>query len=188
MPARMADRARGPKQIARRCLVLHAVVAAGHGRPRPALVAWLRREGLWPDVSPDEAALLLRRRAPGRQRLADAQWRAEALLALLWALGKVRRMPPPTDICDVRKLLAALPPLLGVTAGWLRGVARQRAALLQIENEKIYRIHWAVRDAELNGKPVPRGYHPGVVRERHHALNWLIGYDEQEWDDVTTDT
>ena len=31
--------------------------------------------------------------------------------------------------------------------------------------------------------------HSGVVMERHHALNWLIGYSERaDWDDVTTDT
>jgi hypothetical protein len=30
--------------------------------------------------------------------------------------------------------------------------------------------------------------HPGVAQERHHALNWLIGYMDQEWDKVSTDT
>lgn len=27
----------------------------------------------------------------------------------------------------------------------------------------------------------------GVVRERHYALNWLIGYSEQAWDEASTD-
>jgi hypothetical protein len=27
-----------------------------------------------------------------------------------------------------------------------------------------------------------------VTDERHYALNWLIGYLEQAWDDVSTDT
>jgi len=26
------------------------------------------------------------------------------------------------------------------------------------------------------------------VVERHPALNWLLGYQGQEWDDVSTDT
>jgi hypothetical protein len=34
----------------------------------------------------------------------------------------------------------------------------------------------------------PAGLHPGVLYERHYALNWLIGYCDQEWDEVTTDT
>jgi hypothetical protein len=29
---------------------------------------------------------------------------------------------------------------------------------------------------------------PGVIEERHYALNWLIGYFNQDWDDVATDT
>ncbi|WP_371258328.1 DUF4272 domain-containing protein [Bradyrhizobium sp. WSM471] len=27
-----------------------------------------------------------------------------------------------------------------------------------------------------------------MTQERHYALNWLIGYHEQAWDNVTTDT
>ena len=34
----------------------------------------------------------------------------------------------------------------------------------------------------------PSKDYSGVVMERHYALNWLIGYSDQEWDDVTTDT
>jgi hypothetical protein len=27
-----------------------------------------------------------------------------------------------------------------------------------------------------------------IVQERHHAINWVIGYDGAPWDEVTTDT
>ena len=50
------------------------------------------------------------------------------------------------------------------------------------------RYDWAVVDARVKNKPCPVGLDPGVVQERHHALNWLIGYMDQEWDDVATDT
>jgi hypothetical protein len=56
------------------------------------------------------------------------------------------------------------------------------------EADLIYRYHWATRGAELKGKSPPAGLDPGVVYERHYALNWLIGYMGQEWDDVSTDT
>ena len=55
------------------------------------------------------------------------------------------------------------------------------------ETDKIYRIHWAVRDAQLNKKTVPAKLDSGVVVERHYALNWLIWYAD-EWDEITTDT
>ena len=52
----------------------------------------------------------------------------------------------------------------------------------------IYRYHWAVRNARLKGQQIPADLDPDVTVERHHALNWLIGYLEQAWDDVSTDT
>lgn len=43
-------------------------------------------------------------------------------------------------------------------------------------------------DARVGGKPAPKGLHPGIVYERHYALNWLIGYAGLGWDDLRTDT
>lgn len=37
------DQIRSADEVARRCIILHAVLAAGHGEPRDELVAWLRR-------------------------------------------------------------------------------------------------------------------------------------------------
>jgi hypothetical protein len=52
----------------------------------------------------------------------------------------------------------------------------------------IYRYRWALVDARVNDSEPPAGLDPGVALERHRALNWLIGYLGQDWDDVTTDT
>jgi hypothetical protein len=27
-----------------------------------------------------------------------------------------------------------------------------------------------------------------IIQERHHAINWVIGYEGLSWDEVTTDT
>ena len=56
-----------------------------------------------------------------------------------------------------------------------------------VAGDRIYRYHWAVRDARIRGESVD-GLDAGVVVERHYALNWLIGYLDQAWDDITTDT
>lgn len=52
----------------------------------------------------------------------------------------------------------------------------------------IYRYYWAVTDARLKGQQSPAGLDRGVIYERHYALNWLIGYNEKAWDNITTDT
>jgi len=43
------------------------------------------------------------------------------------------------------------------------------------------------RDARINNRSMD-AINPGVALERHHALNWLTTYCDQDWDDVTTDT
>ena len=55
-------------------------------------------------------------------------------------------------------------------------------------SDLIYRYHWAIRQAKLDGAPEPAGLSGSVVSERHHALNWLTYYFDADWDDVSTDT
>ena len=55
-----------------------------------------------------------------------------------------------------------------------------------------FRLHWLVRQRQ-DGKPSDcetggSDLDPGVVLERHHALNWLVRYQGAEWDDVQTPT
>ena len=51
-----------------------------------------------------------------------------------------------------------------------------------------YRLHWATTSARTKGEPAPAGLEPGVVFERHYALNWLTCFQDAEWDDVDTPT
>ena len=169
--------------VARRCVVLYAVVAAGNRQGRAGLVEWLRGEGLFGDVSPLEMEFLAGGE-PNEQQMINASWRTEALGMLLWSLGKVEA----ADIGNVPVLRAALPELYGATGEFVAGAALRDEVEILTFYEAIYQAHWAVRDARLNARPVPEGLHPGVLQERHHAFNWLIGYCGQEWDEVTTDT
>src|SRR5579859_5700455 len=91
---------RSADEVARRCLALYAVIAAGHEGPRDELLGWLRREKLWDSVSPVEASFL-QSDAPTQQQRVNATWRTEALAPLLWALGLVPELPPPTGLYDV---------------------------------------------------------------------------------------
>jgi hypothetical protein len=40
----------------------------------------------------------------------------------------------------------------------------------------------------LKKTPVPANLNDGVLQERHHALNWLVRFEDREWDDVDTPT
>lgn len=52
----------------------------------------------------------------------------------------------------------------------------------------IYRYHWGVVNARLKKTKAPANLQGGVVKERHYMLNWLIGYQDQKWDEISTDT
>jgi len=51
-----------------------------------------------------------------------------------------------------------------------------------------FRLHWAVRQARLDGKDGVKDVDAGVILERHHALNWLVRFEDADWDDVDTPT
>lgn len=112
-------------------------------------------------------------------------WRNEAAWVLLWALGHVDgQLGAPRQTCDVDVLTDIVIHTPDLDRHGLR-----RANDILNEADLIYRYHWAVRQAGIDGRDPPAGLNPGVVMERHHALNWLIGYDDgAEWDDVSTDT
>ncbi|WP_379551104.1 DUF4272 domain-containing protein [Qipengyuania sp. DGS5-3] len=110
-------------------------------------------------------------------------WRYEAAWPLYWALGSgPEKLEEPVSECDVG--------LLAETAhtGDPTNDPRLRAtSVILDEADLIYRYHWATRQANLSGREL-NGISSSVVIERHHALNWLIGYEDQDWDEVTTDT
>jgi hypothetical protein len=199
----IADQIRSASSVARRCVVLYGVLAAGHGVLRDQIAAWLRSEGLWDVVSPDESAFLLSE-SPTHQQQVNATWRAEALFPLLWSLGLIPDLPSPQQLCDVPLIQRVLPPLFEPVGEFIASARLRSDSEVYAASEEIYQIHWRVRDARLRGQPTSPGslarmpredsdppvesYIAGVVQERHHALNWLIGYCGQDWDEITTDT
>jgi Domain of unknown function (DUF4272) len=197
------ERIRSANEVASRCIILYAVIAAGHGESRDQLVDWLKRETLWDAVSPKEVDFLLAD-TPTKQQQINATWRTEALFPLVWSLGLIPIMSTPLKLCDAQQIRAILPPLLGAVGDFISNAKLRSDSEILNANEEIYQIHWTVRDAQLRNRPTPPGkllrmphatsesspkpYNAGVVQERHYALNWLIGYRGQAWDKVTTDT
>ena len=114
-------------------------------------------------------------------------WRYESLHVLLWSLGIVEALPYPDSMCDVGALLT---PLLQTPRADVAQTATRRTKTEILDALDLhYRYNWACVDARVKQLPeVAGGLHPGVVYERHYALNWLTRYRDQEWDKVSTDT
>jgi len=179
-------RLREPKEVAKRVNILHALAAVAHQADRKRTTLWLKREGLWESVSPEEKDFF-ESENPTQQASVAASWRAESLWTLLWALGKTDQLDLPKEMCDTELILQIVPALESSSTAFINEAALRSLPEILDAADLIYRIHWAVVDARLNSLETPGGFHPGIVYERHYALNWLVWYAD-EWDDVTTDT
>lgn len=179
-------RTRDAKDVARRALILYGLTAVGDNESREKILSILQRQELWKYVSPDERRFL-EDASPSQQALTGASWRMEAVWTLLWALGKVDKLDLPTGMCDPDRVHELMPGPDDSFAEFIESAKLRPVSEILDETDRIYRIHWAVRDAQINRRPMPAGLDADVVVERHYALNWLTWYAD-EWDDITTDT
>ncbi len=174
---------RTAREIADRLRALIVVAVKGEGLEQEEVQAVVEEWGVRALFTPRELAFIDDPAPSDHDRL-QFSWRYEAAWALFWALNCSREpLAFPDSICDVPHLTATIRDTPDLTVN-----GAQSANNMLNEADLIYRYHWAVRQASIDGVPPPAGLDPGVVMERHHALNWLIGYDEADWDDVGTDT
>jgi len=175
---------RSADQVARRALALVVIANKGEGADQALVDKLVADLGVSADLTPKEKAFIRKTAATKHERL-QFVWRYEALHVLLWSIGFVDKLDRPDKTVDVRSTVR----IFVENKRGLIARAKLRAATEILDAaDLIYRYHWAVKDAQLNGRPPPAGLDADVVMERHHALNWLIGYAGQEWDDVSTDT
>lgn len=172
-------------EVTQRAIALAIVAVKGETRDHELGQALIVQFDAGDFFTPAERAFMMNA-APSDQDYVDFTWRYEGAAVMLWALGVLDRLPRPDRIADVPGIAAILRDL--GTDG-LRKAARLRpqSELLDAA-DLIYRTNWAVVDARLNNRDAPAGLDASVVYERHYALNWLIGYGGQAWDDISTDT
>jgi hypothetical protein len=179
---------RAPKEIAERLVALAICnfVAFDHLSGGQAL-NYLEGYHLLHLLSPQERTFLEK---PTRQRKMQETWKSEAIWVLLWALGKVDDLGSPASLCDLNAVAEADYPV-GPNKDpntFIQAVKSSRSFAEVLDtNDLYYRLHWAVVDARLQEKEIAQ-LHGGVVYERHYALNWLINYRNQDWDEVSCDT
>lgn len=180
---------RSPSDVVHRAYALLACAIRAEGlNSGDALSVERLREHLpeaFVALSPSERAFLSTD-TPEHQAVVNHAWRYEAVWVLEWALGLVDALPFPTTICDVprtaRTLAEADRESLATTA-----TLRSTEEILDAVDQH-FRLHWAVREARRTGEATPGDLDPGVIAERHYALNWLTRFQDADWDDVDTPT
>jgi hypothetical protein len=175
---------RSIEDICKRIYALVLIAEKAEGESTETYEARVKQYGLQDVVSPDEWAFAHTDK-PIKQDIIKFSQRLESAWMLAWTLGYVATLVKASEFCDSDTLRE-----------WVKSTPLstfiKQAKLTSLENilnetDFIYRIHWAVNDAELYGARIPAKLIPPVVYERHYALNWLISAPT-EWDKTITDT
>ncbi len=179
-------RFRDQKEVACKVVVVYGLLHVAYNeKTAEEMIAYYKKYNLWDYVSPKERMYLEK---PTRTQEENnlVSWRIECLNVLLWSLRHFNTLPFPIEMCNFSDY-KNLPNLENDPTEWISNSKLRNTEDILNETDMIYRIHWAVRDASLNGRPIPANINQDIVMERHFALNWLVMYAD-EWDEVTTDT
>ncbi len=142
----------------------------------PQVHAWL---------SPAEREFL-ETEEPAEDILPQFAWRYESLYLLEWALGLQDELPFADDICDV-PLTARTMMNMDFDAAMAKAKTRPASQILDALDLH-YRLHWLVRQNRMKEVALPLNLEAGVIYERHYALNWLVNFENADWDEVDTPT
>lgn len=150
-------------------------------------INYMKESNLWELATPNEKEFLIH---PTEDKKFQETWKCECIWVLLWALKIVNTLPFPDELCDLNDIPVDQYPIGGdIDPNDFINTKYQIRSKSEIldANDLYYRYHWACVDARLNNIEITK-IDSGIVYERHYALNWLIHYMDQEWDDVSCDT
>jgi hypothetical protein len=179
---------RSPKEIAQRVTVLAITNAvAFNNLSGTDAMGYLKKYKLWDFVTPGEQDFL---NDPTDEKKNYETWKCECIWTLMWALKKVPDLGFPDDMCSLNNIPPDEYPVGGDKDPnyFINSITEAKSTSEILDaNDLYYRINWACTDARIKNEEMNEAQ-PGVVYERQYALNWLINYMGQEWDDVKCDT
>jgi hypothetical protein len=177
-------RLRTPDEIAKRCLATTFCAIKGETKDQE-LVGSLIKDYSANAYFSQEEQQFIKSANPSDQKLIDFSWRYECVHVFLWAMGMREILSTPSDVCPVSEDMKLIK---NAGPGKFVAEAKRRTPQEILDMADFYyRLHWAAIDLRIKGGNSEK-LNEGIVRERHRALNWLIGYFNQDWDHVTTDT
>ncbi len=137
-------------------------------------------------LSQAERAFLLGSRTP--ELFEEYRAAAETLYFLLWACKLIPQIEIPGKAVAASTLQQLMQPLLDSPDTLGRLQLRHKNDLLDW-SDLLYRLHWAVRHAQISQREIPGRLYVPAIQQWHKAVNWLCCYDDQDdWDLVSTET
>lgn len=174
---------REASDVASRLFAMLCVAACSYGFDRRKANDWLEQQGGTGLLSHAERNFL-ESGVGDRQQFMQ---QIEGMWALAWCINVVSQLDFGQP-CS-QDFISCFPDLKKNESG----EAFREQACLRVDSDIVgqcdlaFCLHWAIVDAELQGKKLPAGaVKPYVVIERRRALEWML--TDEEWEDISLDT
>ncbi len=172
-------------EVARRAFALTVCAVKGESRDAKYGYNLTVRYQVADWLTPLEAEFI-KDAAPNDQSYVDHSWGYECVHVMLWALGHVDDLGPPSIVSDAAESSERIAEAASAQVLAASALPISTAKLLDAA-DLYYHLHWSAVELRLQGKFDPQ-LNESVTKERLRALNWLVRNLDQEWDDVTTHT
>ncbi|WP_340316654.1 DUF4272 domain-containing protein [Rhizorhabdus argentea] len=167
------DAIRTAADVARRVLILFAVVRMSLRVDRLNILTWLDKHDLIHALSAKEAELFKTLRLSAERR-AEAGWDIEGLTALLWALGRADIPGFGEFADDISAISDILPPSAQVGVTEFIAMAKLRSTReIALMTERWWAHLPAARDAGEDAHE--------VAYRRYAALQWIVNARDMGW-------
>lgn len=181
-------RLRSADELIDRMMALWLVASAAQSGQIEPYRSLVEIHHLQPILSASEAAFLFASDNDA-SALHRFQSCAEALYFLAWCAGLVDELQVSVKPSNLKKIAHYFPTAFHDGSS-LRAALRMRSKSKVLDwCDLLYRMHWAVRHAQLTQKLSPPNVNADQVREWHRAVNWMCCYEEMDdWDQVSIET
>ena len=165
-----------------RLLAMNVCVALSYQFPIEKGVEWLKREGAWSALTPDEIDCIESDDIPS-----DFGWYADSLWSLAWAASLVGPLCPAKGMPDT--FVHTFPDIMVMapSAEFMAKLKFREVGDIVQALDIYYCLHNAIRSEVIGGKTSQDNLILlKTVEYQRHSLEWLL--DVCNWDDVSLDT
>lgn len=165
------------QEVAKRILILTYLNCAVQVEDKHEIITFLKEEKLWECVTKEEKELFEKSNF-SEEEIDNILWRSESILLLLWTLHKVQALSLPVEEANIGEVIPHLPAFFASTSDFVNSATIRNVSEILDQADLIFRLHWALRQAEVEGSK-PLDLHPGIVYERHYAIDWVTSVREK---------
>jgi len=178
---------RSSKDVAKRSVILAALLQLHFEAPNDFIEEYLKTNGLFEELSAREKKLLAigHEDWPGQEKI-DLEWSIEAIWAMQWAGGKHKHLTFNSYVED--SLAAMLPNFANNEPAddYIQNFTLISEERIFSELDKFYRAHWYARNKNIENIKDHK-VNLSIIMERRKALEWICD-KALSWDDIRLNT